>query len=171
MGMKPADFYAFVMQMARQVGLDPRRILLGGDYLGPLTFASQPEAEAMENAETLIREYVLAGFTKIHLDTSMRLASDPPGHPPSETVIAERSAKLCQTAQEAFAQRSQLKPDSLAPVYVIGSEVPAPGDAREPEDTVTVTGAMELEYAVECFRKAFLGFCATSLENRFLWGL
>ncbi len=30
----------------------------------------------MENAKNLIREYVLAGFSKIHIDTSMPLNGD-----------------------------------------------------------------------------------------------
>ena len=34
-GMTPADFVRFVHAIAHQVGLDPARILLGGDHLGP----------------------------------------------------------------------------------------------------------------------------------------
>ena len=53
-GMKPADFKAFVMNIADQVGVDKDRIFLGGDHLGPLTFASKNEAEAMADAKEQI---------------------------------------------------------------------------------------------------------------------
>ena len=70
-GMKPADFRDFVFGIAKKVGFTTDRIFLGGDHLGPLTFASKPEAEAMADARELVRCYVAAGFTKIHIDTSM----------------------------------------------------------------------------------------------------
>lgn len=41
-----------------------------------MTWQNLPEDAAMANAEELIRGYVLAGFAKIHIDTSMRVASD-----------------------------------------------------------------------------------------------
>lgn len=47
-GMTPADFMAFVKEKAEKAGLSMDRVFLGGDHLGPLTFASLPEKEAME---------------------------------------------------------------------------------------------------------------------------
>ena len=76
-GMKPKNYVRFIEEIAAQTGCDMRQILLGGDHLGPLTFCKEPEAAAMDKAEALVRAYVAAGFTKIHLDTSMKVADDP----------------------------------------------------------------------------------------------
>lgn len=59
-----------------EIGLNNAKLFLGGDHLGPLTFNDKHEAEAMKEASELIRCYVGAGFTKIHIDTSMRIADD-----------------------------------------------------------------------------------------------
>lgn len=75
-GMKPADFKAFVEKLADEIGFNKAKLFLGGDHLGPLTFTDKPEKEAMKEAAELIRCYVGAGFTKIHIDTSMRIADD-----------------------------------------------------------------------------------------------
>ena len=50
----------------------------------------------MKNAGELIRSYVLAGFSKIHIDTSMCLADDAPNERLSDVVIAHRGAQLCR---------------------------------------------------------------------------
>ena len=40
-GMKPADFKKFVLDIADRNGFDRNRVFLGGDHLGPLTFAGK----------------------------------------------------------------------------------------------------------------------------------
>lgn len=93
----------------------------------------------MDRAVELVSQFVLAGFTKIHLDTSMRLASDSKTARLSDATIARRGARLCKAAEAAYAKRLQAHPDAIAPVYVIGSEVPIPGGAQEAEDSISVT--------------------------------
>lgn len=78
-GMTPTEFRALLDRLALQEGVPADRVLCGGDHLGPLTWRHLPEADAMPRAEALVRDYVLAGFSKIHIDTSMRLADDPAG--------------------------------------------------------------------------------------------
>ena len=63
-GMKPADFMEMCKELAKEVGMPMDRIILGGDHLGPLTFAGYDEEKAMSEARELIRQYVAAGFTK-----------------------------------------------------------------------------------------------------------
>ena len=109
-GMKPADFYAYVQQLAADMGYPEKDLILGGDHLGPLTWTNLPAAEAMDNAEELVRQFVLAGFTKIHLDTSMRVADDDLQARLSDEVIAERGARLCKAAEAAYAQRLAVHP-------------------------------------------------------------
>ena len=156
-GMTPADFRAFLDGLAREEAVLPDRVLGGGDHLGPLTWQNLPETEAMANAEELVRAYVLAGFSKIHLDTSMRVADDDPTQRLSDAVIARRGARLCRAAEDAFAQYVKTHPEAPAPVYVVGSEVPVPGGAQENEDSVAVTRPEDCEASLAAFRQAFCG--------------
>jgi D-tagatose-1,6-bisphosphate aldolase subunit GatZ/KbaZ len=132
-GMTPADFVHFVHLIADRVGLPRTRLILGGDHLGPNAWRGLPAEEAMQRAEVLIDAYVSAGFTKIHLDTSMSCQGDPPRL--SDDVVAERAARLCAVAETAAAREGK----SERPVYIIGTEVPVPGGAAEELETVEVT--------------------------------
>lgn len=153
-GMTPSDFAAFIRGIAQETGCDMRQIILGGDHLGPLTFARDPEAAAMAKAEELVRAYVLAGFSKIHLDTSMRVAGDPEGAL-DKRVVAERGARLCRSTEAAYLAYRQEHPDAPRPVYVIGSEVPIPGGATEQEERVSVTDPADCEETIEIYRETF----------------
>ncbi|MGB1209035.1 MAG: class II D-tagatose-bisphosphate aldolase non-catalytic subunit, partial [Paracoccaceae bacterium] len=57
--------------MAQDAGVPMDQLILGGDHLGPNPWASEPIEQAMAKARVLVRLYVEAGFTKIHLDASM----------------------------------------------------------------------------------------------------
>ena len=131
-GMVPADFRAFVEAIAERVGLPRTAIVLGGDHLGPNAWTALPAAEAMAKAETMVADYVRAGFRKIHLDCSMSCADDPV--PLAERTVAERAAHLCRAAEAAFVGAPE-----DAPVYVIGTEVPVPGGAAEDLEELAVT--------------------------------
>lgn len=146
-GMKPADFMAYVHRIADKVGFDKSRLIVGGDHLGPLTWQAEPEETAMAKAEALIGQYVSAGFSKIHLDTSMRLADDSSTQQLPDRTIAKRAAELCAAA-EAVAGDNR-------PVYVIGSEVPIPGGATENEDAIAVTSPEALAATIKAFQNAF----------------
>src|SRR5690606_36447469 len=76
-GMKPADFRDFVVNIAAGVCFPRERIILGGDHLGPNCWQNENAADAMEKSVELIKTYVAAGFSKIHLDASMSCADDP----------------------------------------------------------------------------------------------
>lgn len=155
-GMTPADFKEFVLKIAKKSGFDKQKIFLGGDHLGPLTFAGKDEAEAMADAEELIRCYVGAGFTKIHIDTSMKVNSDPADVRLSDEIIAGRGARLAQVAEETYRELLKSEPDAIPPVYIIGSEVPIPGGAVGSEDTgVQVTKVDDFKNTVAAFEKAF----------------
>ena len=155
-GMKPADFKEFVLEIAEKNGFDKQKIFLGGDHLGPLTFAGKDEAEAMADAEELIRHYVAAGFTKIHIDTSMKVRSDAEDERLSDEVIARRGARLAQVAEKTYQELLKKEPDAIPPVYIIGSEVPIPGGAVGSEDTgVQVTKVDDFKSTVQTFEKAF----------------
>lgn len=131
-GMVPAEFRDFVHAIAHKVGLPLDRLVLGGDHLGPNAWTSLPAGEAMEKAEVMVADYVRAGFRKIHLDCSMSCADDPVPLP--EQTIADRAARLCRAAEDAFEGEA-----ADAPVYVIGTEVPVPGGAAEDLEELAVT--------------------------------
>lgn len=155
-GMTPADFKKFVLEIADRNGFDRNRIFLGGDHLGPLTFAYKDEAEAMADSEELIRHYVAAGFTKIHIDTSMKVNSDPEDVRLSDEIIAGRGAHLAKVAEETYKELLERDPEAIPPVYVIGSEVPIPGGAVGAEDNgVQVTKVEDFKNTVAAFAKAF----------------
>lgn len=126
-GMTPADFAQFVRKLAKEMGLAWKNVILGGDHLGPLPWTNLSEKEAMANAEELVTSCVKAGYEKIHLDTSMRVASDDSSVPFLTRTCAERGAHLCAACEKAFEEYASTHPEAVAPVYIIGSEVPVPG--------------------------------------------
>ena len=154
-GMTPPDFRNKVLETAKKVGFDPGMLYLGGDHLGPLTFADRDEEEAMKLAEDLIRAYVEAGFTKIHIDTSMRLGSDDVDAPLSNETIARRGARLARAAEESFRKLQEKDPGAIRPVYIVGSEVPIPGGSTDNSDKLAVTGVDDFNSTVRTFEKVF----------------
>ncbi len=132
-GMAPRDFATLVHRIADEAGLPRTRLVLGGDHLGPNRWRELGAAEAMDRAEVLVAEYVRAGFTKIHLDCSMRCDGDP--EPLPGRLVAERAARLARIAETTAAEQEQ----TGELTYVIGTEVPVPGGARETIDTLTPT--------------------------------
>jgi D-tagatose-1,6-bisphosphate aldolase subunit GatZ/KbaZ len=147
-GMRPVDFHAFVMNKADQAGLPRERVLLGGDHLGPNCWQGESAALAMAKSETLIDDYVAAGFRKIHLDCSMSCADDPQVLPDAE--VAARAAHLA-----AIAERAWRRSGGEAPVYIVGTEVPVPGGAKEELDELQVTHPEAMAATVEAHRSAF----------------
>ena len=154
-GMTAMDFCDFVFDLADSIGLDRSRIVLGGDHLGPLPWADLPEHDAMEKAAELVRSCILAGYTKIHLDTSMRLGSDSPHEALQVSVCARRGAQLCEVAEQAFAEYRLSNPDAEPPVYVLGSEVPIPGGDTDADAVMGVTNPGNCKQAVEEYEREF----------------
>lgn len=147
-GMTPADFRAYAIEVAATAGLPEDRLVLGGDHLGPHVWRAEPSASAMAKARELVRSCILAGYTKIHVDASMRCGDDPEG-PLAETVVAERASELCAAAEDA-------RPEGApAPVYVIGSEVPIPGGELADTAAPTVTRVEDAERTLAATREAF----------------
>ncbi|NLY29850.1 MAG: D-tagatose-bisphosphate aldolase, class II, non-catalytic subunit [Firmicutes bacterium] len=156
-GMKPADFQRSVLGLADKVGFPRERMVLGGDHLGPNPWKNEPAEAAMEKSAELIRQYVMAGFTKLHIDCSMALGDDVCKDGALDpAVIAERTAELCQVAEEAYKELLCSNPDAVPPVYVIGTEVPVPGGMQEEEDGLQVTRPEDLKETVRLSREAFL---------------
>lgn len=149
-GMTPADFREMVFALADAQDFPRERIILGGDHLGPNRWQKSETAEtAMPKAEDLVRAYVLAGFTKIHLDCSMSCVGDPV--PLTDEIVAERAARMLVVAEQAAAEADLPIPVS----YVIGTEVPVPGGAHEELDALTPTSPDALAETIAAHKAAF----------------
>jgi D-tagatose-1,6-bisphosphate aldolase subunit GatZ/KbaZ len=149
-GLRPADFVRTMHDYAVRYNFPSDRLILGGDHLGPSVWQHESAANAMQKACDLIRAYVDAGYVKIHLDASMKLADDPSG-PLAIEIAAQRAAQLARAAEEAQAHRSS----GSVPYYVIGTEVPIPGGAQEYEASVQVTTIDRACETIAITREAF----------------
>ncbi|CAA0126045.1 D-tagatose-1,6-bisphosphate aldolase subunit KbaZ [Mycolicibacterium vanbaalenii] len=147
-GLRPAQFRDLVLGIADENGFARDRVVLGGDHLGPNRWQHEPSDVALRHAEDLIAAYVEAGYTKIHLDCSMRCADDPEVLP--DATVASRSARLLQVAENAA---HRIGADG--PAYVIGTEVPVPGGAHETLDRLTPTPADRARATIAAHRAAF----------------
>lgn len=152
--MTPTDFVNYIHNIADKVGFSKDRIILGADHFGPLVWADKSEDEAMVNAKELLRQAVLAGYIKIHLDTSMRLGSDDVDIKLSDEIIAKRGVELYKVCEEAFKERCKEIPNAIHPVYVIGSEVPIPGGEFE-ENILQITKVDDFKNTIHAYEKIF----------------
>jgi D-tagatose-bisphosphate aldolase class II non-catalytic subunit len=141
-GMTPADFVGFVHGIARAEDVDPARLILGGDHLGPNPWKAEPAAQAMAKARDMVAAYAAAEFTKIHLDASMACG----GEALTEPEIAARAADLCAVAEG-------IVPGKLH--YVIGTEVPVPGGEAVHQGELAVTTPEAARHTHALHRAAF----------------
>ena len=150
--MRPKEFIAFTHQIAEQLGFPIRRLIIGGDHIGPNVWKKEPADMAIEKSRVLVRDYVLAGYQKFHIDTSMGCADDPTGQPLEPEVIAERTADLVEVAESTFegsnSGRNYLR-------YVIGTEVPPPGGIQGTEETFKPTITINLQETINLTRTSF----------------
>jgi D-tagatose-1,6-bisphosphate aldolase subunit GatZ/KbaZ len=153
-GMTPGDFVSFVDHLASLCDYSKKNLILGGDHLGPNTWQNQDAFGAMQNAKDLIKNYVEAGFTKLHLDATMRCADDPGNklHPLEMEIIAERTAELCEVAEETY---QHIGENNRRLVYIIGTDVPPPGGAKFSETEIRITPVKEVEHTIQITQDAF----------------
>jgi D-tagatose-1,6-bisphosphate aldolase subunit GatZ/KbaZ len=149
-GQTPAQFADFVYSAAERAGLPRARVLLGGDHLGPFPWRTTTSNRALQEAYELVRACVLAGYRKIHLDPSMACTDD--GEVLPEHIVAQRAAILCQAAEEAS---KHLPQGAALPLYVIGTEVPAPGGEPASGKPPVVTTVESLHQTLKIFQQAF----------------
>jgi D-tagatose-1,6-bisphosphate aldolase subunit GatZ/KbaZ len=107
----------------------------------------------MDKSRALIKAYVDVGYTKIHIDTSMKCADDPADRRLPTEIIAARAADLAHVAETTFLESGRPGPP---PLYVIGTEVPAPGGVDEEEDGgPEVTTIQSVEDTIQSTHEAF----------------
>lgn len=153
--MTPEMFRSIVFKRAVARGFPRERLILRGDHLGPYPWRTERADVAMKKACDPVAACVRAGYSKLHLDTSMPLGDDPTdgrgGLNPR--LAARRQAELAESAERAIAEGHGV---SVAPpVYVIGTEVPAPGGKVSAEETAPVTRVEDLLETVSLCQEAF----------------
>ncbi len=166
-GMSAKDFQKFIEKLIEYTGFDERKLILGGDHLGPLLWTNESKDIAMKKAEALVISYVEAGFTKIHLDTSMKLVGDSVEYPLSIEIIAQRGAKLAKAAYKAWLRIRANNPDLQELVFVIGSEVPTPGGSLE-EEKMKITSVDDFNNTVSTYKRVFLQYGIEELWNNII---
>lgn len=159
-GLRPVDFRSLVEEIADRVGFPTVDLVLGGDHLGPHRWRAEDSETAMAHAEDLIRAYVAAGYTKLHLDCSYPCGGDE-GSVPGE-VMAARAARMLAAA-EAEAALVGLT-GSLR--YVIGTEVPVPGGADHEITGLVPTTAESARATLEHHRRAFAEVAPTDVWSQ-----
>lgn len=145
-GMNPAAFADLAVSIAAGNGVPRERLVLGGDHLGPNRWSGEDAESAMVKAEGLLAAYAAAGYAKLHIDCSMRLAGDPDHLP--DALVASRAARLIAVAEKNLPDAGD------PPVYVIGTEVPVPGGAHESLGALTPTAPGAARATIRAHRQA-----------------
>ena len=148
-GMTPMDFMHFVSKLAGDNGFPVDRLILGGDHLGPGIWQNEPASSAMQKSAEMVASYIKAGYTKIHLDTSMKLWDDDPSHPLPIEEAARRTVLLAKVAEAT-------SDPSNPPCYVLGTEVPTPGGALGHKERIQVSSVKNVQGMLEIFQNTFI---------------
>ncbi|GAH10470.1 unnamed protein product, partial [marine sediment metagenome] len=69
------------------------------------------------------------------------------------TTVAQREARLCLEVEKVY--KNTFKSGSILPVYVIGTEVPAPGGTKEARKNDEISSPFNLKRTIELSKKAF----------------
>ncbi len=155
-GMTPQIFKELAFRLADQTNFSITNLYLGGDHLGPNVWHDEPANSALEKAKEQVKAYLNAGYKKIHLDVTMKCADDDQTDSPLDSsIIAERTALLCKAAEEVVNSRSN---QFQLPVYIIGSDVPTPGGAKEQNNSMRVTTPEEVNETLSQTKKAFADY-------------
>ena len=149
-GMRPVDFVGHVRKLAKECDLPDDFLFLGGDHLGPSVWKDLPSKIAMDNSTQMVRQYVRAGYKKIHFDASMNCADD--SFPLPTEVISDREAELCTAALEEC-EASGI--DLASMCFVVGTEVPTPGGTADADEHITVSNVEETKENIDHTRKTF----------------
>ncbi|MGC8873940.1 MAG: class II D-tagatose-bisphosphate aldolase non-catalytic subunit [Chloroflexia bacterium] len=164
-GMRPRDFVGLVQRLADGCGFPLDRLILGGDHLGPGVWRSEPAEQALGKAEQMVRAYVEAGYTKIHLDASVPLGDDAPERSLPHEVVAERTARLARAAEESL-RSAPLASRQAGLRYVIGAEVPPAGGMAAEGRPLPVTTVESVAGTVATTHDAFLRYGLGSAWER-----
>lgn len=133
-GLKPKNFKNKIYKIASEYRIKKQKLFLGGDHLGPLPWKRLKENKAMENAKELVKQYINAGFKKIHLDTAILCLNQ---KKISREEVVSRCTKLIKNIPKK-------KLNSI--FFVVGTEVPAAGGGDNVKPIVTKMNNIKKDY-------------------------
>jgi len=153
--MTPENFKNNVFSIAKRIGFPIEKVILGGDHIGPFAFRNENPDLAIEKSKGLVSSIVEAGYSKIHIDTSMALKGDlgKSNKQVDKEVIVKRGIELVKTAEETFKYLKNKK--KAAPVYVIGTDIPTPGGSDIVKEGRRVTSVSDLEDTISLNKEYF----------------
>jgi D-tagatose-1,6-bisphosphate aldolase subunit GatZ/KbaZ len=156
-GMTPVDFKSYIFGVADYMKFPIEKIILGGDHLGPFPFIDEKSDSAMEKARNMVKEYIKSGFKKIHVDPSMSLADDckKDNAPLDKDIIAKRCVYLIKTSEYTINELKKQNKEIAEPIYVIGTDIPAPGGSDEVVSGRRITNVSEFSDTVTSIKKLF----------------
>ncbi len=156
-GMTPIDFKNYVFQIANHLKFPVEKIIFGGDHLGPFPFTNEKADLAMEKSHRMVRQYVESGYNKIHIDTSMNLIGDSNNEdvPLDKSIMARRCVELIKTSEMTFNESKKRNNRTDKPVYVIGTDTPAPGGSDEVLKGRRITKVSEFKDTVVSIKDIF----------------
>ena len=111
--------------IAARLGVPREQVLLGGDHLGPNCWQDLPAEAAMAKSEQLIADYVARGLSQDSSGLLHVLCGR------SDAAHRCRSWRRARRGLCAVAEQTWQRAGGEAPVYVVGTEVPVPGGAKE----------------------------------------
>ena len=162
-GLTPELFKKSVLETVDALNFPRENLIFGGDHLGPNRWQNENSGPALSKAQEQISAYIRAGFTKIHLDASMKCADDGDQNTTlNPEISAERSAILCKAAEDAAVSQDS----ETLPVYIIGTDVPPPGGAKGHNGGVHVSPVESVAKTVSLTKKAFQKYNLTDAWER-----
>lgn len=154
-GMTPSSFADRIHYASGDDIPIEHNVILGGDHLGPDPWRHENAESAMAKARDLVRQCVLAGYRKLHLDPTKPCRDDLrdgfPGLPLK--TIAERTAALCESAEAAAKETGAAENDLC---YVVGAEVPTPGGVSGKPAEIRVSTVDDVQEMIGAMNRAFL---------------
>ena len=133
-GLNPKKFKKKIDKIRNQLKIKNKKVILGGDHLGPLPWKHLNESKAMKNAELLIKQYVSSKYNKIHIDTAILCGKQ---KKLSRSDIVKRCEKLI----------NKIPKKKLKDIFfVVGTEVPFAGGGDHLQTVITKLGNIKKEY-------------------------
>lgn len=153
MKMFPKDFISYVQDIARENNFPLQSLVFGGDHLGPNAWQNENAESAMDKAKVLVKCYIEAGYQKIHLDASMFCADDKGDRSKAlpDEIVSERIVQLCKVCEHSW----NPSVNKEKPLYIIGTEVPIPGGAKENETKIHPSSKDSILKTLEITKKKF----------------
>ncbi|NQT66970.1 MAG: class II D-tagatose-bisphosphate aldolase, non-catalytic subunit [Actinobacteria bacterium] len=154
--MTPEKFREYLFSIAQEMGFPKERLIIGGDHIGPFPFRHEDSSIAMKKAHNLLKSCIQAEYSKIHIDTSIALKGDRVNEDGQidKELIAKRLVDLVKTSESTLFKIGTNN-NKILPVYVIGTDIPAPGGSGEVREGRRVTSVSDFKETMEVTKELF----------------